>query len=38
MRERVESLGGSLEAGPTSGGGWHLIARLPLRLPALTAG
>jgi signal transduction histidine kinase len=38
MRERVESLGGSLEAGPSSGGGWHLSARLPLRLPALTAG
>jgi signal transduction histidine kinase len=36
MRERVESLGGSLEAGPTSGGGWSLSARLPLHLPAAT--
>jgi signal transduction histidine kinase len=36
MRDRVESRGGSLEAGPTSAGGWRLIARLPLHVPALT--
>jgi signal transduction histidine kinase len=34
MRERVQSLGGTLDAGPTSGGGWSLTARLPLHLPA----
>ena len=36
MRERVESLGGTLDVGPTSGGGWRLTARLPIRLPAVT--
>jgi signal transduction histidine kinase len=36
MRERVESLGGTLDAGPTSGGGWRVTARLPIRLPAVT--
>jgi signal transduction histidine kinase len=30
MRERIESLGGHLTAGPRSGGGWSLHARLPL--------
>jgi signal transduction histidine kinase len=30
MRERVESLGGSLEAGPGAGGGWRLAVRLPM--------
>jgi signal transduction histidine kinase len=30
MRERVESLGGSLEAGPQREGGWCLSARLPV--------
>jgi signal transduction histidine kinase len=29
MRERVESLGGSLEAGPTAAAGWRLHAILP---------
>src|SRR5215217_2610974 len=29
MRERVESLGGSLDAGRVAGGGWRLTARLP---------
>jgi signal transduction histidine kinase len=29
MRERVESLGGSLDAGSRNGGGWRLTARLP---------
>jgi signal transduction histidine kinase len=30
MRERVEALGGVLEAGPVDAGGWRLRARLPL--------
>jgi signal transduction histidine kinase len=30
MRERIESLGGSLEAGPFAEGGWHVRARLPV--------
>ena len=30
MRERVEALGGILEAGPVDTGGWRLRARLPL--------
>jgi signal transduction histidine kinase len=30
MRERVESLGGRLDAGPLPDGGWRLEARLPL--------
>jgi len=29
MRERVESLGGSVDAGPDAGGGWLLRARWP---------
>ena len=29
MRERIESLGGSLEAGPCAEGGWRVEARLP---------
>jgi signal transduction histidine kinase len=29
MRERVESLGGSLDAGPSAEGGWRVHARLP---------
>jgi len=29
MRERVESLGGSLDAGPSTEGGWRVHARLP---------
>jgi len=35
MRERVESLGGSLDAGRVAGGGWRLTARLPVALPAV---
>jgi len=30
MRERVEALGGRLEAGPADGGGWRVLARLPI--------
>jgi hypothetical protein len=30
MRERVEALGGMLDAGPCADGGWRLEARLPL--------
>jgi signal transduction histidine kinase len=29
MRERIEALGGRLDAGPISGGGWRLHARVP---------
>jgi signal transduction histidine kinase len=29
MRERIEGLGGSLDAGPVSGGGWRVHARVP---------
>jgi signal transduction histidine kinase len=37
MRERVQALGGILEAGPDDAGGWRLYARLPLEYdPALT--
>ncbi|MFG1927026.1 sensor histidine kinase [Cryptosporangium sp. NPDC048952] len=31
MRERVESLGGALAAGPRSSGGWSVHATIPLR-------
>jgi signal transduction histidine kinase len=30
MRERVELLGGSFNAGPTGGSGWTVVAELPL--------
>jgi signal transduction histidine kinase len=34
MRERAELLGGHLSAGPADGGGFVVIAELPVRLPA----
>jgi signal transduction histidine kinase len=36
MRERCELLGGELDARPISGGGFEVIARLPLA-PSRTA-
>jgi signal transduction histidine kinase len=37
MRERIESLGGSLEAGPCPEGGWRIDARLPVTTRALAS-
>ncbi|MFJ8098572.1 sensor histidine kinase [Streptomyces griseofuscus] len=31
MRERVEQAGGDLQAGPTSDGGWRVVAHIPYR-------
>jgi signal transduction histidine kinase len=31
MRRRAEALGGSLDAGPRDGGGFRVVAVLPLR-------
>ena len=31
MRERAAALDGTLESGPLDGGGWRVVARLPLR-------
>lgn len=36
MRERIQALGGTLDAGPESDGGWSLRARLPLARAAVT--
>ena len=36
MRERLESTGGTLHAGPGPAGGWRLAATLPVAPPALT--
>jgi signal transduction histidine kinase len=29
MRERVTACGGDISAGPSAGGGWQVLARLP---------
>lgn len=29
MHDRIEALGGNLDAGPVSGGGWRVLARVP---------
>jgi signal transduction histidine kinase len=34
MRERAESLGGALDAGPVPGGGFRVVAHLPVAEPA----
>jgi signal transduction histidine kinase len=34
MRERAAALGGTLEAGPSEGGGWRVRAWLPVSVPA----
>jgi signal transduction histidine kinase len=34
LRERVTACGGTLDAGPTPGGGWRLAARLPRHVAA----
>ncbi len=36
MRERTTALGGSLTAGPRPGGGWQVVAWLPLSTEAVT--
>lgn len=38
MRERVEAVGGSLDAAPRSGGGWRVEAHLPLTTRQSSAG
>jgi hypothetical protein len=34
MRERALAAGGTLEAGPVSGGGWRVRATLPIDRPS----
>lgn len=38
MRERAESLGGSLEAGPTADGGYRVVAEVPYHAAPSPAG
>jgi signal transduction histidine kinase len=38
LRERVNAVGGTVEAGATADGGWRLAARLPRRVPVHPAG
>ena len=35
MRERIEAVGGTMQAGPDPAGGWSVIARAPVETPAL---
>jgi signal transduction histidine kinase len=37
LRERLSACGGTLDAGPTADGGWHVAARLPRRAAASVA-
>jgi signal transduction histidine kinase len=37
MRERAAALHGTLESGPAAGGGWRVLARLPIRAPGIGA-
>jgi signal transduction histidine kinase len=37
MRERAELLGGTLEAGPVDGGGFRVVARMPVRTTVSSA-
>jgi signal transduction histidine kinase len=34
MRERIELYGGTVRSGPQAGGGYEVVARLPLALEA----
>jgi signal transduction histidine kinase len=36
MRERLAALGGEVASGPAPGGGWHVVARLPVRAGGTT--
>ena len=38
MHERVQALGGTVDAGPRRGGGWRVHARIPAQLPVEPVG